>query len=144
MAPGSKSKFSAPIFKPEVFRKQMHYIEESICDTAGTFRRPPQSFGAPYWFGALGIVRPFPASLRPWLPALNIHMRQNVYCRNLKCTFEHLLPCYCYAIKTNRRTIFATCLCRQRSGYEWTASSSLHDTITVILAPVQCGCHTGK
>jgi len=22
---------------------------------------------------------------------------------------------------------FATCLCRQRSGHEWTASSSLHD-----------------
>jgi len=25
----------------------------------------------------------------------------------------------------------ATCLCRQRSGRKWTASSSLHDTRTV-------------
>jgi len=28
-------------------------------------------------------------------------MRQNVYYRNLKWTFEDLLPCCCYAIKTN-------------------------------------------
>jgi len=27
------------MFEPEVFRKQMHCIEESTCDIAGTFRR---------------------------------------------------------------------------------------------------------
>jgi len=32
-------------------------------------------------------------------------MRQNAYDRNVKWTFEDLLPCYCYAIKTNDRTI---------------------------------------
>jgi len=31
------------------------------------------------------------------------HMRENAYHRSLKWTFEDLLPCYCYAIKTNSR-----------------------------------------
>jgi len=33
------------------------------------------------------------------------HMRQNAYYRNLKWSLEDLLPCYCYTIKTNSRTI---------------------------------------
>jgi len=33
-----------------------------------------------------------------------------------------------------------TCLCRQTSGHESTASSPLHDTKTVNL----CECHSGK
>jgi len=32
------------------------------------------------------------------------HMRKNAYYSNLKWTFEDLLPCYCYVIKTNSRT----------------------------------------
>jgi len=32
------------------------------------------------------------------------HMRQNAFSQNLKRTFEDLLPCYCYAIKTKSRT----------------------------------------
>jgi len=32
-------------------------------------------------------------------------MRKNTYNRNLKWTIADLLPCYCYAIKTSRRTI---------------------------------------
>jgi len=39
---------------------------------------------------------------------------------------------------------FAICLCRQRRGHEWIASSSLHDTTTVSQALVRCYCHTGK
>jgi len=46
MAPGTRSKFGAPMFEPEVFRKQMCCSEESTCDFVGTFRRNPQSFGA--------------------------------------------------------------------------------------------------
>ena len=33
------------------------------------------------------------------------HMWQNAYYRNLKWTFEDLLPCYCYAVKTKSTTI---------------------------------------
>ena len=33
------------------------------------------------------------------------NMRQNAYSHNLKWTFEDLLPCYCYAIKTRSTTI---------------------------------------
>jgi len=39
MAPGARSKFGAPIFETEVFRKQMYCIEESTCNIVGTFRR---------------------------------------------------------------------------------------------------------
>ena len=39
MAPEARSKFGAPMFEPEVFRKQMYYIEESTCGIVGTFRR---------------------------------------------------------------------------------------------------------
>ena len=42
--PGQKTSL-APLFEPEVFWKQMYYIEESTCDIVGSFRRPAQSFG---------------------------------------------------------------------------------------------------
>ena len=35
----------------------------------------------------------------------NSLMQQNACYHDLKSTFEGLLPCYCYAIKTNSRTI---------------------------------------
>jgi len=39
------------------------------------------------------------------MPAFNSHMRQNPFFRNFKWTFEDSLLCYCYAIKTNSRTM---------------------------------------
>jgi len=36
----ARSKFGAPMFKPEVFWKRMYCIEESTCNIVGTFRRP--------------------------------------------------------------------------------------------------------
>jgi len=47
MAPGSRIKFGAPMFAPELRRKQMDCVEESACDMIGTFRRPPQPFSVP-------------------------------------------------------------------------------------------------
>jgi len=38
MAPGTRSKFGAPMLEPdfpEVFRKQMYCIEENTCDIVG-------------------------------------------------------------------------------------------------------------
>jgi len=32
MAPGTRSKFGAPMFEPEIFRKHIHCIEESTCE----------------------------------------------------------------------------------------------------------------
>jgi len=49
MAPGAKSKFGAPIFEPEVFRKQM-YCTEVLVTLLGLF-------GAPQPFGALMMIR---------------------------------------------------------------------------------------
>jgi len=57
-------KFGAPVFEPDVFRKQMYSTEENTCDIVGTFRRLPQ------WFGTRGNVPPYTPSLRPW-PHLN-------------------------------------------------------------------------
>jgi len=54
MGPWARSRFGAPIFEPEVFRKQMYSIEESTCDTVATFRHPPQSSSDPavvQWLG---------------------------------------------------------------------------------------------
>jgi len=39
MAPRARSKFGAPMFEPEVSRKQTYCIEESTCDIVGTVRR---------------------------------------------------------------------------------------------------------
>ena len=52
MATGASSKFGAPIFETEVFRKQMYCIEESICGIVWSFRRPLQRFVAPV------VIRP--------------------------------------------------------------------------------------
>jgi len=46
--------------------------------------------------------------------------------------------------QNNPLATFATRLCRQRRGHEWTASSSLHDTITVNMTLVQCEFNTGN
>jgi len=40
MAHGARHKFGAPIFEPEIFRKQMYCIEEDTCDIVGIFWRP--------------------------------------------------------------------------------------------------------
>jgi len=65
MAPGAGSKFGARMFEPEVFRKQMCCIEESTCDIAGNFRRPPQSFGV------RRIAPPLPPLVTPLLISQN-------------------------------------------------------------------------
>jgi len=44
---GPRSKFVDPIFEPDIFRKQMYCMEECTYDIVGTFRRHPDSFGAP-------------------------------------------------------------------------------------------------
>jgi len=38
--PQGKSKFGAPMFQSEIFRNQLHCIQESTCDIVETFRRP--------------------------------------------------------------------------------------------------------
>jgi len=43
MAPGARSKFSVPMFEPEVFLEQMYCIEEGTHDIVGPFRRPHPS-----------------------------------------------------------------------------------------------------
>jgi len=74
----------------------------------------------------------------PVLLPFNTCMRQNA-----KWTREDSLPCCCYEIKSISRTIstqvsqFASAD-RQRSGHEWTANSSLHNTRTVNLVLVHC------
>jgi len=40
MAPGARNKFGAPMFEPEVFRKQMYCYEKSAYDIVVTFWSP--------------------------------------------------------------------------------------------------------
>jgi len=85
MATEARSKFGAPMFELEVFRKQMYCIEV-LATLLGLFRRPRQGFDA------RGIMLPLPPSLRRWVYALNAdahlsaallcYFRRN-WCRNL-------------------------------------------------------------
>ena len=72
--PGARSMFGAPLFEPEVFRKEIYCIEGSNCEIVGTIWRPQQIFGA-----AAVIRRPhndpapgelFPLSPRSYAPEL--------------------------------------------------------------------------
>jgi len=47
MDPMARSMFGDPMLETEVFRKQVYYIEKSICVVVETFPDPPQSFGVP-------------------------------------------------------------------------------------------------
>ena len=88
------------------------------------------------------------AALPTKMSTLNSLMQQNACHRNIKQTFADLLPCYCYAIKTNSRTIRSRISQPTSAGkggdMSELASSPLHDTITVNLTLVQCEFHTGK
>jgi len=94
------------------------------------------------------ITVPLLAALPAKMSALNSLMQQNACYRNIKWTFANLLPCYCYAIKTNSRLIRSRLSQPTSAGkggdMRELASSSLHDTITVNLTLVQCEFHTGK
>jgi len=58
MATGVRSNFGVPMFEPEIFRKQVLWIEESTCDTVGIF-------GAPIVIRRPDNCAPFPPSVRP-------------------------------------------------------------------------------
>jgi len=62
MAPGTSSKFGAPMFEPAVIRKQMYFIdvEESACVTWLGFSAPLTVARLP------GNCAPLVPSLRPW------------------------------------------------------------------------------
>ena len=79
--------------------------------------------------------------------AFNSLIQQNPGHRNIKWTFADLLPCLLRnkdKQQNNPIVTFATRLCRQRKWHEWTASSSLQNTITVNLPLEQCEFHTSK
>ena len=77
-----------------------------------SFRRATQNMSAIYNSPTIGLnLRGLPlsevslAALPAKMSAFSSHMRQNAYHHNLKCIFEDLLPCNCYATKANSRTI---------------------------------------
>jgi len=69
--------------------------------------------------------------LLPYMSANNCQMYQNVCYRNLKWTFEYLLPCYRHAMKTNIRTIRLQ-VSQPASADKWVDMSELqaHHCIT--------------
>jgi len=58
MAPGARSKFGALMFEPDVFRKQMFFVEKVLVTRLGLF-------GAPAVIRRPGIVPPFPPRCAP-------------------------------------------------------------------------------
>ena len=98
-----------------------------------------------------------------WLTAIIMSLSRCLTCRDVCVEQSHatqrLLPkfkvnlcgfgatvlwCNKDQQQNNPLATFANRLCRQRKRHEWTASSSLHDTITVNLTLVQREFHTGK
>jgi len=72
MAPGARSKFGAPIFEPEVFRKQMYCIEEITCVTLLGLFSALSAHSAPptmIWRPAPGVL--CPRALPRYAPDLN-------------------------------------------------------------------------
>jgi len=62
----ARSKFSATMFEPEVFRKQMYCIEESTCNIVGTFPNPPAIIQRPHCLSEPGELRsPCPPRYAP-------------------------------------------------------------------------------
>jgi len=78
--------------------------------------------------------------LLPYMSANNSHMHQNVCYRNLKWTFEYLLPCYRCAMKTNIRTIRLQ-VSQPASAGKWADMSELqaHHCITPDSERGSCG-----
>ena len=98
-----------------------------------------------------------------WLTAISISLSRCITCQDVCVQQSHatkrLLPLFkvklCRFVatvllrnkdqqKNNALATFTTRHCRQRKGHEWTASPSLHDTITANLTLAQCEFHTGK
>jgi len=59
MAPGARSKFGAPVFEPELFRKQIYHIEESTSDIVGTLA-PTAVIHRPHSDSRKGNCAPLP------------------------------------------------------------------------------------
>ena len=77
MVPGAKSKFGAPVFEPDVFRKQMYCIEESSCEIVATFRVPIVIQRLTQWISALELFPPCLPSYVPdhtWIVLINSYI----------------------------------------------------------------------
>jgi len=70
----------------------------SFVESAGQCHRSPASL-------ITAISNHCFAALPAKMSEFSSHMRQNALYRILKWTLEDLLPCYCYTIKTNSKTI---------------------------------------
>ena len=92
------------------------------------------------------------AALPAKMPAFNSRARKKRLLQHhyLKWSFEDFFPRYCYAIKTNDKTIRlpvsqpAFAGKRKDRGHEWSPSSLLHETRTVNLTLAQCECQSAK
>jgi len=93
MAPGARSKFGAPMFEPELFRKQIYCIELwHFWD----FSAPPEWFGAPYWLGAgnCGPLAPLPR-YAPGVKTVNKFIKRLVFGRDPPYRLHFVLSITC-------------------------------------------------
>jgi len=73
MTPGARSKFGAPMFEPEVFRKQMHVLKKVLVTLLGLF-------GAPMVIQRPGNCAPFV----PFVTPLHQDKAQRAACNYLE------------------------------------------------------------
>jgi len=81
-----KKHVCCPMFEPDVFRKQMNCMEESICDIFGTLRRSAVICRLPQWFGAPIVIK-HPGNCAPLAPSLRPCTHQYV-CRQYQMTLD--------------------------------------------------------
>jgi len=100
MVPGARNKFGAPMFEPEVFRKQMYCIKNSAYDIV-------VAFWSPTVIRRPGIVPPCPPSLHLWCYSIKIGKfsenkqifkfeRHELLLHERSAIFEHNRACILY------------------------------------------------
>ena len=107
MAPGARNKFDAPMFEPEISRKQMYRFEKSAYDIVVTF-----------WLPAVirrpGNFAPLPPSLRLWCYSIKL----GKFSQNKKFSSPNVMNFYSMNI-CNYRTQYGTDLAQNANKGYW-------------------------
>ena len=123
-------KFGAPIFEPEVFRKQMYCIEGCTCDIVGIFWGPrnhsaqPQYFSTPRVILRQGNCAPLPLRCAPadW----TIMQRVKRYRRiRLQTTCRYVTMHWTCSISSNNYDLRNYAIVQLLTSYTWTTYRSI-------------------
>jgi len=99
MAPGTSSKFGAPMFERAVFRKKMYCIQESTCHIVGTFRRSGNC-APPSWYPCLKLL----------FAVQSAHCGRNIYTLMFSCVLNVTIMTFITVLSRREYARLFTCL----------------------------------